>query len=264
MLTFVPGSRLIMEQSEVKHFEHEKWHYEVLEAQVTLRTLRYYASDQTALRHHFERDWNITGIESDGRLVKERPSESRYGEKFFASFASEVDTAIANLTRQSVVLIASIVEAALADAFRVVFHHRPAVMKALDGFAAAANLDDLLNAADVDSLRRLLVERAVSCAVTGKLDSVIARLNSATSQSVNSKILADLRNVLEQRNRIIHEHKKPELTVEQIDSMFEVGMAMLEEFGRVLYKARLPVFDPMHLFSLPPELPDAQPGELVS
>jgi hypothetical protein len=249
----------------VKYFEHENWHYEVLEAQITLRTLRYYATDQTALRHHFERDWNITGMESDGRLVQERPSESRHGEKFFASFASDVDTAIANLTRQSIVLIASVIEAALADAFRVVFHHRHAVMKALDGFSATANLDDLFNAADVDAVRRLVIERAVSWAVTGKFDSVVGRLNSTTGQSVNSNILANFKDVLEQRNRIIHEHKKPELTVEQIDSMFEAGMAMLEELGRVLYKARIPVFDLMHLFSPPsPEVPDAPPDEFVS
>lgn len=40
-------------------------------------------------------------------------------------------------------------------------------------------------------------------------------------------------------------------------------MAMLEELGRVLYKARLPVFDLMHLFSLPPDIPDVPPGEIV-
>ncbi|WP_157655190.1 hypothetical protein [Burkholderia ubonensis] len=245
----------------MKYFEHEKWHYEILEAQVTLRRLRYYAADQTALRHHFEHDWNITGIESDGRLIQERPSESQYGEKFFASLTNDVDTAIANLTRQSVVLIASVVEAALADAFRVVFHNRPAVMKALDGFTATANLDDLLNAADVDALRHLVIERAVSWAAAGKLDSIVGRFNSATGQSVNSKILTDFRAVLEQRNRIIHEHRKAELTIDQIDSMFEAGMAILEEFGRVLYKARLPVSDPMFLFSAPPDVP---PSEFVS
>ncbi|KVR14091.1 hypothetical protein WK11_29125 [Burkholderia ubonensis] len=252
-----------MDQSQLKYFEHEKWHYEILEAQVTLRTLRYYATDQKALKHHFENDWNITGMESDGRLVQERPSESRHGEKFFISFASEVDTAIANLTRQSVVLVASIVEAALTDAFRVVFHHRPTVMKALDGFAAAANLDDLLSAADVNELRRLVIERAVSWAVTGKLDSVIARLNNATGQCVNAKTLADFKNVIEQRNRIVHEHKKPELTVEHVDSIFEAGMAMLEALGRVLYKARLPVFDPMHLFSPPPDIPGPLPDDTI-
>ncbi|MWA21186.1 hypothetical protein [Burkholderia pseudomallei] len=252
-----------MEQLELKHFEHEKWHYEILEAQVTLRTLRYYATDQTALMHHFEHDWNITGMESDGRLVQERPSESRHGEKFFASFVNDVDTAIANLTRQSIVLIASIVEAALADAFRVVFYHRPAVIKALEGFAATANLDDLLNAPDVKSLRGLVIERAVSWAMIGKLDSAVTRLNLATGQSVNGKALADFKDVLEQRNRIIHEHKKPRLTVRQIDSMFEAGMVMLEELGRVLYKARLPVFDPMHLFSPPPEIPDPPPSEFI-
>lgn len=201
------------------------------------------------------------GIESDGRLIQCRPSESQHGDKFFASFVNDVDTAIANLTRQSVVLIASVVEAALADAFRVVFHHRPSVMKALDGFAATANLDDMLNAADVDALRQLVIERAVSWAVTGRVDSIVGRLNNVTGQSVSGKILSDFRHVLEQRNRIIHEHRKPELTIDQIDSMFEAGMAMLEELGRVLFKARLPVSDPMYLFSPAPDLPDAAPIE---
>lgn len=245
-----------MEQGKGKYFAHEKWYYELLEAQVTLRTLRNYSTDQTALRHHYESDWTITGADADGRLVHKRPSESEHGEDFFASFTSDVETAIGNLTRQSVVLVASILEAALADAFRVVFHHRPTVMKSLDGFSAATNIDDLLNATDVESLRRLVIERAISWATTGKLDSVISRLNSATGQSVNSKIVAQFRVVLEQRNKIIHEHKKLELTVEQIDSIFETGTAMLEEFGRTLYHARIPVFDPMHLFSPRPDSPD--------
>ncbi|MBO2953927.1 hypothetical protein J6350_11290 [Burkholderia pseudomallei] len=245
----------------MKYFEHEKWHYEVLEAQVTLRRLRYYATDQSALRHHFEQDWKITGIESDGQLIQERSSESQHGEMFFAGFVNEVDIAIANLTRQSVALIATVVEAALADAFRVVFHRRPAVMKTLEGFAATANLDDMLNASDIGTLRQLLIERAVSWAVTGKFDSIISRLNNATGQSVNSKILVNFKSVLEQRNRIIHEHRKPELSADQIDAMFETGMAMLEELGRVLYKARLPVSDPMYLFSPRPDVLDAPPDE---
>lgn len=43
--------------------------------------------------------------------------------------------------------------------------------------------------------------------------------------------------------------------------MFEAGMAMLEELGCILYKARLPVSDPMYLFSAAPDIPDALSSE---
>jgi hypothetical protein len=235
-----------------KRFRPDQWHLEILEAQYTLGTLRAYVASEVTFERHVE-TLRFRSIDEDGELTETPLARHPGGDEFRASFKEDLETAIQNLTRQSITMVVSIVEAAMTEAFALVFYQRPDTMKQLESFLPQASIEDLMAGKDLESVRILLVDRAVSAAMTGKHSSIVKRLHKATGQDLDKTTFASFQKVAQQRNWIVHENDKRDLTDEQTELAFEAGYGMVREISWALHRAKLPVLDPSNMF-YPPEM----------
>lgn len=232
-------------------FDHGARHFELIEALGCFRKLHHFAQDQAALRAHLAGVGRPQQVTAEGDL--EGVSDKDV-ERFFAPIADSIDTAISAYRRQLVVVIVSIVEAAITDAFSVLFAYRPETIKGLykdaagEGFNLAVPIDDLMAATSLDELRLGIVERAVAYACQGKgKKTVLRRLARLYSDELASSVETDFLGLVERRNIIVHENSKRDVTNADIENAFDVALSFVQELGRLVARRSLPLHDPMQV-----------------
>ena len=231
-------------------FDHGRWHYELIEALGCSETLRGFCSDEQAVQAYLlgagrpqrlDRDGRLTGIDDAGVS------------RFVVPIMDSIETAISAYNRQLVVVVASITEAAIAEAFRVLFSYRPLVMKDLESndhsLRLSVSLEDLVTASDLRSLCSNVVERAVSAATQGSKQSVLKRLERLFKRKLPSLVRDRYIALVDRRNGIVHDNWRGALSRQEVRDYFDVGCKLVEELGRFVSARSLPIDDPMHLFN---------------
>lgn len=237
-------------------FNHGRWHYELIEALGSSETLRSFCSDEHAVQAYLLGAGRPQQIDSDGHLTAlDDASVSRFVDPIMDS----IETAISAYSRQLVVVVASITEAAIAEAFQVLFSYRPLVMKDLESndhsLRLSVPLEDLVGASDLRSLCSSVVERAVSSATQGKKQSVLKRLERLFKRKLPETVRDGYLALLDRRNDIVHDNWRGDLSRQEVRKCFDVGCDFVEELGRFVSAQSLPIDDPMHLFNNAPSEP---------
>lgn len=232
-------------------FNHGKWHFELIEALGCSRTLRGYCNNTSAVHAHLQTDGRPRRITEGGKVVNIPKSETG---KWVESISSSINIAFEAYSRQLVVVAVSVTEAALAEAFSALFSKRPALMKSLEGelnqpgLRISVTFDELNSANDLESLRLTVLERAVGAAVQGKTKAVLKRVERLFGFAIESTLAAGYAELLETRNRIVHEHNRASVSEDDIAGFFNTSIAFVEYLARAAISAKVPVDDPMMLF----------------
>ncbi|AJK46215.1 HEPN domain-containing protein [Burkholderia plantarii] len=237
-------------------FDHGRWHYELIEALGCSETLQEFCQDEQAVQAYLlgadrpqkiDRDGQLTGIDDAGVS------------RFAVPIMGSIEIAISAYNRQLVVVVVSITEAAIAEAFRVLFSYRPLVMKDLESndqsLRLSVGLEDLVAASDLRSLSSKVIERAVSAATQGNKQSVLKRLERLFKRKLPSIVRDGYIALVDRRNRIVHDNWRGDLSRQEVRDYFDVGCEIVEELGRFVSARSLPIDDPMHLFDNMPSEP---------
>lgn len=232
-------------------FDHGALHFELIEALSCFRQLHSVARDEAALHAH------LTGSGRPFRVTLEGTMEGVSDPdvaRFVGPVAESIDIALAVYRRQLIVVIVSIVEAAIADAFTVLFAYRPETIKGLskdagsDGFNTAVSIDELMTASHLDDLRLGVVERAVAYACQGRSKkTVLRRLARLYSDEVERTSEEGFVELVERRNMIVHENSKKDITNVDIENAFDGAMTFVKELGKLVSRRGLPIHDPMQV-----------------
>lgn len=232
-------------------FNHGKWHYELIEALGCSRTLRSYCNNTRAVHTHLQTDGRPRRITERGKLVH---IPKREAVQWVDSISESINIAFEAYSRQLVVVAVSVTEAALAEAFAALFAARPAIMKSLEtdsaqpGFRLSVTLEELNTAEDIETLRSTVLERAVGAAIQGKTKTVLKRVERLFGFAIDPSLATSYADLLETRNRIVHEHNRATVSEDDIAGFFDTGMAFVEYLARAALVAKVPVDDPMMLF----------------
>jgi hypothetical protein len=232
-------------------FDHGKWHYELIEALGCSRTLRSYCNNTSAVHTHLQTDGRPRRITEEGKLVH---IPKREAVKWVETTSESINIAFEAYSRQLVVVAVSVTEAALAEAFAALFATRPAMMKNLEGELAqpglrlSVTLEELNAADDIEALRATVLDRAVSAAVQGKTKTLLKRVERLFGFAIDSSLATAYGELLEARNRIVHEHNRMVVSEDDIAELFNTGIAFVEFLARAAFAAKVPVDDPMGLF----------------
>lgn len=232
-------------------FDHGKWHYELIEALGCSRTLRGYCNNTNAVHTHLQTDGRPRRITEGGKVVHVPKREAA---KWVETTSDSINIAFEAYSRQLVVVAVSITEGALAEAFAALFATRPALMKSLEtelaqpGLRLSVTIDELIAADDIEALRATVIDRAVSAAVQGKTKTIIKRVERLFGFAIDSALYTTYVDLLDARNRIVHENNRREVSEDDIAVFFNMSIAFVEFLARASYAAKVPVSDPMGLF----------------
>lgn len=238
-------------------FDHGARHFELIEALGCFRQLHSFARDEAALHAHLTGSGRPLRVTVEGTM--EGVSDPDIA-RFVGHLSESIDTALAVYRRQLIVVIVSIVEAAIADAFTVLFAYRPETIKGLskeagsDSFNTAVPIDELMTASHLDDLRMGVVERAAAYACQGRSKkTVLRRLARLYSDEVEPTAEEGFVELVERRNMIVHENSKKDVTNVDIEDAFDGAMTFVRELGKLVSRRGLPIHDPMQVC-------DGQPG----
>lgn len=239
-------------QLEQTIFDHGTRHYELIEALGSFRQLRSLSQDDAALRAHLAGSGRPWDMSADGTIVGIADHEV---DRFVAPIAESIETAIRTYRRQLIVVIVSVVEAAISDAFTVLFAFHPETIKGLskdpatDGFNPAVSIDQLMTATQLDELRLAVVERAVSYACQGKSKkTVLCRLERLFADELDKLVESRFISLVELRNRIVHDNSREDVSNADVEDSFDAAIAFVRELGQFVSNRSLPIHDPLHLY----------------
>lgn len=233
-------------------YDHGRWHYELIEALGCYRQLCSFCSDDTALSAHLTADGRPHRLSEQGQIIGVEDKEL---DCWKASIAASIDTAISAYRRQLIVVIVSVTEAAIAEAFEVLFAFKPETMKGLEKdvqdqrLSLVTSLDELMAAVQLDSLRLSIVDRAVTFVTQGRnKQTVLRKIAKLFGEPVKATVSESYLALVKLRNEIVHDNAKCDISDQEIEQSFETGMSVVEELGWLIAKHGLPMHDPMHVF----------------
>jgi len=232
-------------------YNHGKWHYELIEALGCWRTLGWYCANTDAIHAHLKTAGAPQRSTESGKLVDVPKREIK---KWIDGVSESINIAFDAYSRQLVVVVASVIEAALAEVFAVLFTARPESMHRLEselaqaGVRLSTSLEELSAAQSIDELRATVVDRAVSVAVQGKPRTLLKRIERLFGCSIDSPLLSAYVELIDARNRIVHEHSRSPVSTEEVERFFDTGTQFVEFLGKAATAAKVPVDDPMMLF----------------
>lgn len=233
-------------------FDHGARHFELIEALACFRELHSFSRDEAALHAHLSGSARPVRVTLEGTM--EEISDPDVITRFVGYLADSIDTALDVYRRQLIVVIVSIVEAAIADAFTVLFACRPETIKGLtkdagsDGFNTTVPIDELMTASHLDDLRLGVVERAVAYACQGRSKkTVLRRLARLYSDQVERTSEERFVELVERRNMIVHENSKKDVTNVDIENAFDGAITFVKELGKLVARRGLPIYDPMQV-----------------
>lgn len=232
-------------------FNHGQLHFELIEALGTYRQLQHFADDQDALRAHLNGKGRPRKMSEEGGI---EDLEDKDIERFIEPVSESIEKAIANYRRQLLVVIVSILEASISDAFAVLFTFKPETIKGLtkdsngDSFAPSVSVDELMKARQLEELRSSIVERAVAYACQGKnKKTVLRRIARLFGNEIPTTSANEFLALSERRNKIVHENSQAEVTRSQVEDAFEVAMTFIQELGKLVSSQSLPIHDPLEV-----------------
>lgn len=238
---------------KIVQFHHGKWHYELIESLGCYRSLRAFCTNDEAILTHLSTSGRPRRATFEGTLIGVADHEIP---RFIEPVTESINIALAAYSRQLVVVIVSITEAALVEALEVLFSFRPNSIKSLEndnqnaGFRATVSLDELAAATDLTSLRALVVDRAVSIASQGKsTTAILRRFERLFGQALDDHCKQQYIELVDLRNEIVHDNTHCELSDERVKECFDIGIDLVERLGMAVSSLKLPIDDPMHLFN---------------
>lgn len=235
----------------MKEFDHIRWHYELIESLGSYRELNHFVSDEAAVTAHLYGEGRPKTMLENGEVG---PVDDSRVERWRDILRRSVDTAISSYRRQLAVVTVSVTEAAIVEAFEVLFYFDPDSMKALEkdfqdhSFRAVVTLQELKNATALDDLRQMLVDRAVAIATQGKsIIKVLNRIEKLLGGQFEASVRANYLELVELRNEIVHDNKKCILSSEAVEEHFSTGISFISELGRLTAQRGLPINDPLQV-----------------
>lgn len=233
-------------------YDHGRWHYELIETLSCYRQLCSFCSDDTTLHAYLAGNGRPRQLSERGEITEVEDKEL---DRWKVPIADSIDTAICAYRRQLTVVIVSVTEAAIAEAFEVLFAFKPETMKGLaretqdKELSLATSLDELMAATQLDSLRLSIVDRAVTFATQGRnKQTVLRRIAKLFGEPINTTVSESYLTLVKLRNEIVHDNTKHDISDQEVEQSFETGMSVVEELGRLIAKHGLPIHDPMHIF----------------
>lgn len=104
-------------------------------------------------------------------------------------------------------------------------------------------LNELLIAASKEDLILKLVERAVTVAVGSKFDKTVGNIIKECDLKLDRPFAEHLRELNEQRNRIIHEDCSEEISIEQVHNSFGLLLYLVYILGCAANTYKIPCLD---------------------
>jgi len=169
---------------------------------------------------------------------------------FVSARLSDVFGTFNIFSRQSIVVLASFLEAVINDFFYCVFCCYPSRMHQYlrsdhdEHLVGKVDLKDILDSSSMPSLMIKLASDSASNAGQGKYKSVLKRLSNVTKNVVDEKESFKTVEIVETRNRILHE-----LSEEKLDPKYVLNaFGIVEEFITYLENAAVQMDIPIFTF----------------
>lgn len=235
------------------HFDHSRWHQELIEALGCYKILQPYCSDDETILAHLNKSWHIKTITDTGEVIS---NDKEKLAPFAAPFTDSIKSALETYSRQLIVVVVTIVEASIGEAFRVLYTCRPGLMHSLKGgnsaFEPSVTLDELMKAGDLSSLKTTIIERAVSAATAGGIEAIVKRIEKNFQNTFPTECKEKFIALSKLRNQIVHDHISRIFIESEITDYFDTGIDFLEKLGRMVNKQNLPLNDPAYIINEPP------------
>lgn len=188
---------------------------------------------------------------SGNQIIKEKVSDSSAAVKkvFNELIEKDLQNAVTILSRQMIVLAATYIEVILSEFIVSVFQNNPERMYDFlvlgDSEKGKGNvaLKEILAATSKEELIGHLANRAVNQAITGKFTKIISRIKIISSCEIDES----LGEVIELRNKIVHESIEPVINEDEVVSIFSNIENMLFKIGKSALENGIEVEDELGL-----------------
>jgi len=231
-------------------FDISKWQLETVQIIGAYQALERLLSSSDSLQYHISRlpflSWDKDGNTGSG-VFTQLPEEHQAGfsDLLFTSFESAREV----YNRQMVVLAATYTEVISDDFLYCLFISYPERMyDYIDEDQSKFNkgkvdLKDILKESSKESLIRALARRSTSIAMRGKFSKVAKVIENVSKCRLDSTLVRNLSEVVEQRNRIVHEAVKDEITSERVHEAFDLIEQFLKFLGKIAHQIGIPFND---------------------
>jgi hypothetical protein len=112
---------------------------------------------------------------------------------------------------------------------------------ATDSAKGKIDLKELIQAESKSNLIYSLASRAAAAAMQGKFQTTIKNLQKVTKNSFEADLLDGVRKINERRNKIVHELSEDKISIEEVETTFEVVFKLVQHLKQAAIQLNIPV-----------------------
>lgn len=224
-------------------FDIGKWLYAVIHTSATYGELRRYAMNGASVEVHC-RSYSEVALDASGEIVEREP-----GERLTKTLRDDLEAALEHFTSLMVVTAGTYFECMVSEFLFSAFIAKPESMHAfLVGDDAKVpkgyiRLREVLEAADIEEIKRRLATRACRVAANGPANKVCDRIADISKYKIPGVIVSEVQDILDRRNRIVHEAARYSVGEIDVEAVFSTLYNVVRELGLACRHAGFPYLD---------------------
>jgi hypothetical protein len=227
------------DNQKLRVFDFSKWHEKIMYTPLALLEISKYVKEKDLVAEYINRKKDPSG--SDSLKISEMPYKEQ---SFYQDFVkSDLQSAVKILSRQMVVLAATYIEGILYEFLLLFFSKHPEKMHdyirqdiSKKG-SGKVTLHEIIHATSKEDLIYKLAERASLQATFGKFSVYIKKIETISKCNLSE----DIGEIIDLRNKLVHETKEPEISVEDVFVYYDNLEKMIIEIGKTALENEIEV-----------------------
>jgi hypothetical protein len=232
------------------YFDLGEWFGKSFFSTVRFKELYHYVKSQEGYEEYVRNDVYVLDYDDKKNENIERHLNPDELKNKIESGYSEINDSIKLLLNMILVYQTSIIEGVIRDCFKLIFLHNPKKIKYMNqknGLTINTSIDIVLNSNTKEEILDQLAEDCAYQCNIGKTETILNRLNDLTGNKLTQLVLDRVKNIILERNTIIHELKDLSLSITDVDNAHEVVTDFLIDISKYFVSEKIQVFDPAHL-----------------
>lgn len=233
----------------MNNFNLTYWRTKFEQCYSSFHYLYEYAKNRNTILEHIK-SLKITEIRSDGDHEKLLDSLEEGAKTFFNDDAIQnIEQALSIFSDQLIVLFVSIMDSMLIDFISCIFLNSTksffnVLNKEEYKDISRIHLIDIYNSTSKDELLAGHSEKISKRFLSGPMKEVFKRIEKLSDYRILDEKKNNIIELYDLRNRIVHELKQSNISVDRINFYYEVCNSFVDETGKILTKMKISFDDP--------------------
>jgi len=227
-------------------FDLGKWFGKSFNSTFEFKDLYNYVSSRTGYNEYVKSEKKYWTVDNEGKTV-EFKFDDEFAKKITEIGYLNINKTSKFLLNMLIVYQSSILEGIIKDCFKVIFLNDPVKLKFMNtkkDLEYSINLDTILKSKSKEDLIELIAEDNAGICSSGKVKTVLRRLNELTGKKLDLEVLSRIENIIVRRNEIIHELKELNIGIIEIETIHRRITDFLIDVSKYFISIGICVYDP--------------------